>query len=111
MRFEKLDQTELYFLHSTPPPPPPPPAHWGHLGNCREQIEFFTKLRKYLNTTQLDCSTCTSGLEKVFILKFAWFCALGGPWGPHVLFEQTLNPLLLGMIPAIKFDSNPINAF
>ena len=37
-----------YFLHRAPsptcypPPPPPTGAHWGHPGNCHEQLLFFT---------------------------------------------------------------------
>ena len=68
---------ESYFLGPPPPPSLGPPwkPQWTTL---------ILYIWRYLNTTQLDCST--SGSEDV-TLKFAWFWPLGalslGPHGPY----------------------------
>ena len=69
-------------------------------------------IRRYLNTTELNCST--SGSEEDVTLKFAWFWPLGalylGPHGATCTIWTTLNPWPHRMIPD-KFGLKSDQAF
>ena len=87
-----------YFLQRAPPQPViPTGAHWGHPGNCHEQLLFFTQQGIY---TLHNLTILLLDLEKK-MFEICMVLALGAlPLGATHTIWTTLNPLPPRMIPA-----------
>ena len=71
----------------------PTGAHWGHPGNCHEQLLFFIQQGIYtLHNLTILLLDLEKKMFEICMVLALWGPPPGPPWGPHILFEQLWIP-------------------